>query len=68
MTVVADRDRLVEIHDRLVVTRQRAAHVLDTSIDSINRMAARGELEKVQLGPRRVGITSRSIIALVDKA
>jgi hypothetical protein len=52
---------------RLVVSEKSAAVELGVSRDTIRRMVARGDLERVQISPRRIGITSRSILKLIDK-
>ena len=50
----------------LVVSIRTAAQALDVSRDTIERMTARGELEPVRLGPRRRGVTYKSLVALVE--
>jgi orotate phosphoribosyltransferase-like protein len=47
---------------RVVVSKKRAAAALDVSVDTIDRLVARGELESVQVSDRRVGVTWRSIL------
>ena len=53
--------------DPLVFSRKRTARELDTSVDFVDAAAARGDLERVDLGPRKVGITSRSVRALIAR-
>ena len=53
--------------DRLVVSRRSAAEQLDCSEDTIDRLAARGELDLVRFSPRRVGITVRSLRKLIER-
>ena len=45
----------------LVHTRQDAGVLLSCSIDKVDELIARGALEVVKLGPKRVVITARSI-------
>jgi transposase len=52
---------------RLVISEKKAAAELDVSPDTIRRMVARGDLERVNLSARRHGITTRSIHKLIDK-
>ena len=45
----------------LVVTREDAAALLSCSKDCVDDLIARGKLEAVKLGNRRVGVKMRSI-------
>ena len=57
----------VTAHLPLVLSRQRAAHELDSSIDFVDEAVKRGDLELVELGPRKRGITRRSFLALIER-
>ena len=50
---------------RLAISRNEAARQLDVSLDTIDRMVARGELEKIQVSTRKVAITTRSLLRLL---
>jgi len=52
----------------LVVSRNTAARLLDSSTDLVDAMLARGELEKVQVGPRKVGVRYSSLVKLIGEA
>ena len=51
----------------LVVSKKGAAKALDCSVDTVDRLVARGDLERVQLSPRRVGVTWRSMLKLLER-
>ena len=46
---------------RLAVSRARAADLFDCSIDYIDDLLRSGQLERVQIGKRRLAVTWRSI-------
>ena len=46
---------------RLVVSQREAARLLDCSIDLIETLSERGDLERVRLSERKLGITMRSL-------
>ena len=50
---------------RLAVSQKTAAEMLDLCVDTIEAMAARGELERVRLTSRKYGITMRSLLKKV---
>ena len=52
--------------ERLVASRARTAILLDCSKDHVDDLVARGDLEKIPLGPKKVGITMRSILKLAQ--
>lgn len=52
---------------RLVVSKKTAAAAIDVSLDVIKDLVARGELDQVQVSPRRVGITWASLLRLVGR-
>ena len=52
----------------LVVSLKRAAQVLDVSEDTVERLVERGDLRRVQLSARRVGITWHSLQKLIGEA
>jgi excisionase family DNA binding protein len=47
--------------DRLFVTVERAAYLMDCSKDTVRRMIARGELRARRMGPRLLRIEADSI-------
>ena len=56
----------ITITDPLAVSKKRARVELgDISEDTLDRLIAAGKLEKIQVGPRKVAITWRSILQLV---
>ncbi len=50
---------------QFAVSKRKAAEALDVSIDTIKRKVSCGELEQIQIGPRRVAITMRSLLKLL---
>jgi hypothetical protein len=50
----------------LCVSRHKTAKLIDCSIDHVDDLVERGELEKVATGLRKVAITMRSIKRLVN--
>jgi hypothetical protein len=50
------------------VSRLTASKLFDCSLDTIDRLVARGVLEKVQVGPRKVAVTMRSLQKLLPGA
>ena len=51
---------------KLGLSEKKTAEVLDCSPDTVRRMVARGDLERVDLSARRFIITTRSINKLLD--
>jgi hypothetical protein len=51
-----------------LVSRRTAAKLYDCSIDHIDFLVSSGQLDRVELGARRVGITWRSLKRLVHGA
>jgi hypothetical protein len=49
-----------------IVSRHKTAKLIDCSVDHVDDLVERGELEKVPTGVRKVGITMRSIKRLVN--
>ncbi len=49
------------------VSRLTASKLYDCSLDTIDRMVARGELEKVRISTRKVAITWRSLQKLIGE-
>jgi hypothetical protein len=47
--------------ERFIVTRKTAAKMLDCSICHVDDLTDKGQLERVPLGVRRVGITYKSL-------
>ena len=56
----------LESGERLLASRQRAATMLDCSVQHIDDLCSAGKLEKVRLGPNRVGIKMPSILKLAS--
>lgn len=52
--------------ERLVVSRKTAAEVLDCSKDHVDDLVRRGDLVKIPLGPKKVGISWPSILKLAQ--
>ena len=54
--------------DPLVVSRTTAARMLDVGTDFVDDvLIPSGALQKVRLGPRKVGVTWASLKAFVDR-
>ena len=51
---------------RLTVSRDHTAELLDCSPDHIDDLANRGQLERIKIGKRKVAITMRSIERLIE--
>jgi hypothetical protein len=47
------------------VSKNTAAKLFEVSLDTIERMVARGDLEKIQVSTRKVAITWRSLQKLL---
>ena len=50
----------------LVVSKKDAAKMIGVSDDTIDRLVDQGDLDRVQLSTRRVGITYKSLRALAE--
>lgn len=51
----------------LAVSRETAANLLDCSLDHIDVLSQRGQLERIKIGIRKVAITMRSLKRLVGE-
>jgi hypothetical protein len=58
----------VQHSQRLVVSQKRAAQMLDVCVDTIEAMVERGDLERVRLSARKLGIKVSSITKLIGEA
>ena len=63
----ATTEHIPPTREPFAVSRQTAALLLDCSTDHIDVLTQRGQLERVQLGVRKVGITMRSLKRLVGE-
>ena len=52
---------------RLAVSQQTAAAMLDVCVDTLENMVARGELERSRITTRKYGITCRSLKKLIGE-
>lgn len=53
-----------ELPTRLVVSIAKAAELLDVSPQTVARMVERGELKKVRVSTRRVGVPYASLLKI----
>jgi hypothetical protein len=52
--------------ERILVSRRKASELIDCSLSHIDDLIERGELTRVAMGARRVGITYASLKTLVS--
>lgn len=52
-------------HEPLAVSRKTASELLDCSIDHVDDLVSRGQLELIHIGVRKVAVTWASLKALV---
>ena len=47
-----------------IVSEKKAAELQNVSVDTIRRKAARGELQRIQISPRRIGYRLGDVLGI----